>query len=82
MVPFVAKFQPDRLEKWLIGEDAPFPKSDKHGATPTVPPAPTLEDLLVMKVNVPEAVLKRIEEMDPGGTQRKELKKIEARFVK
>lgn len=82
MVPFVAKYQPEKLEAWLQGEDEAFPKSNKHGGTPKVPPKPTLEDLLEMKVNVPEAVRRRIEELDHDGKEREALaKKKKARFV-
>lgn len=75
MVPFVAEFQEKRLQKWLDGEEEPFPESDRHGAQPKVPMPPTLEDLLVMKVNVPAAVVQKIKDMDPFGTLRKALLK-------
>ncbi len=81
MVPFVHKYQTkEQFEAWLEGKDKPFPESDKHGATPKVPPAPTLEDLLEMKFNVPEAVLNRIEFLDEDGKKRAALKK-KARLV-
>lgn len=80
MVPFVRKFQSDRFEKWLKGEeDEMFPANDRQGAAPKLPPAPTLEDLLAMSENVSESILERIEFLDPGGVERRKLEK--ARFV-
>ena len=80
MVPFVRKFQPDRFEKWLKGEeDEMFPANNRQGAAPKLPPAPTLEDLLAMSENGSESILERIEFLDPGGVERRKLEK--ARFV-
>lgn len=75
MVPFVAKYQKEKLAKWLEGKDDKFPATEDDGAVPKVPPAPTLEDLLDMEVNVPMEVKRRIKLLDKDHKLRDAMKK-------
>lgn len=80
LVPFVAEFQPDRLENWLNGEDTKFPISVRHGGIPRVPKAPTFAHLVMFNLELTNRanrliVEKKLRTFDRKGERKKLLMK-------
>lgn len=75
LVPFVSKYQPSRLKMWLENRDEQFPNTVEEGATPRIPLAPKLEELVLLNMEeVTKEVKERIRKLDKYGDLEKAIK--------